>query len=173
MKSVMENQENLTIRQTVVDSLIVENSKIIGLRTSLDEHISVKAVVIATGTFLNGLIHIGLKNFPAGRMGDHPSLSLARWFKDQGFRVGRMKTGTVPRLDAKTIDYSALESQHSDQPPAFFSFRNNGGYRLKQRPCHITYTNEETHELIRGSIDQSPLFAGIIEGVGARYCPSI
>lgn len=173
MKSVMESQENLTIRQTVVDSLIEKNGRIVGLRTSLDEEIMARAVVVATGTFLGGLIHVGLKNFPAGRMGCIPSLSLSRWYKKSGFSVGRMKTGTVPRLDAATIDYSQLEPQYSDQPPAFFSFGNHGDYRLEQRPCHITYTNEHTHEIIRGSIDKSPLFAGIIEGIGARYCPSI
>ena len=173
MKKILENQENLTIRQTTVDSLIVKNNRIIGLRTSLDEEVGVKAVVVATGTFLNGLIHVGLKNFPAGRMGDTPSLSLATWFREQGFAVGRMKTGTVPRLDANTIDYSELEPQHSDQPPAFFSFTNKGEYRQPQFPCHITYTNENTHQIIRDSIDQSPMYAGIIEGVGARYCPSI
>ena len=173
MKKILENQENLTIRQTTVDSLIVENGRITGLRTSLDEEIETAAVVVATGTFLNGLIHIGLKNFPAGRMGDSPSLSLASWFRNQGFSVGRMKTGTVPRLDANTIDYNQLEPQYSDQPPSFFSFDSSGAYRLPQFPCHITYTNEKTHEIIRQSIDQSPMYAGIIEGVGARYCPSI
>lgn len=173
MKRILENQENLTIRQTTVDSLVIKNGRIAGLRTSLDEEIQVKAVVVATGTFLNGLIHVGLKNFPAGRMGDSPSLRLATWFRDQGFQVGRMKTGTVPRLDANTIDYSELEPQYSDQPPAFFSFTNRGSYRQPQFPCHITYTNEQTHEIIRNSIDQSPLYAGKIEGVGARYCPSI
>lgn len=173
MKKILEHQENLTIRQTTVDSLIVKNNRITGLRTSLDEEVGVKAVVVATGTFLNGLIHVGLKNFPAGRMGDTPSLSLATWFREQGFAVGRMKTGTVPRLDANTIDYSELEPQHSDQPPAFFSFTNKGDYRQPQFPCHITYTNENTHQIIRDSIDQSPMYAGIIEGVGARYCPSI
>ncbi|MBE0582503.1 MAG: tRNA uridine-5-carboxymethylaminomethyl(34) synthesis enzyme MnmG, partial [Desulfofustis sp.] len=135
--------------------------------------VRVKAVVVATGTFLNGLIHIGLKHFPAGCMGDNPSISLAQWYKAQGFMVGRMKTGTVPRLDANSIDYSQLEAQHSDDPPAFFSFASSGAYRQPQSPCHITYTNEKTHAIIRGSIDQSPLYAGIIEGVGARYCPSI
>jgi len=173
MKKILENQENLTIRQATVDSLRVEDGRITGLRTSLDEDIDVRAVVVATGTFLNGLTHVGLKNFPAGRMGDPPSVSLAGWFKEHGFTVGRMKTGTVPRLDANTIDYSRLEPQYSDQPPAFFSFANEGAYRQPQFPCHITYTNEKTHEIIRGAIAQSPLFAGIIEGVGARYCPSI
>ncbi len=173
LKQVLERQENLSIRQTVVDRLIVENGRITGLVTSLEERLRVKAVVVATGTFLNGLIHVGLKHFPAGRMGDNPSISLARWFREQGFRVGRMKTGTVPRLDATTIDYSELEAQYSDHPPAFFSFASRGDYRQPQLPCHITYTNEQTHEIIRGSIDQSPMFTGIIEGVGARYCPSI
>jgi tRNA uridine 5-carboxymethylaminomethyl modification enzyme len=173
LKKILENQENLTIRQTTVDSLIVNNGRICGLKTSLDEEIEATAVVVATGTFLNGLVHIGLKNFPAGRMGDSPSLSLASWFREQGFAVGRMKTGTVPRLDANSIDYSELEPQFSDQPPAFFSFANSGDYRLPQFPCHITYTNERTHAIIRASIDQSPMYAGIIEGVGARYCPSI
>jgi len=173
MKHIMENLENLTIRQTVVDSLMVDQGKIVGLKTSLDEIICAKAVIVATGTFLNGLIHIGLKNFPAGRMGDTPSRSLAEWFKDYGFNVGRMKTGTVPRIDANTIDYSELEPQYSDEPPSFFSFSSKGSYRLKQFPCHITYTNEKTHEVIRKSIDQSPMYAGIIEGVGARYCPSV
>ena len=173
MKSVMESQENLEIRQTVVDSFMTENGRICGIRTSLDEEIRVKAVVVATGTFLNGLIHIGMKNFPAGRMGDTPSTSLASWFKESGFTTGRMKTGTVPRVDARSIDFSELEEQHSDQPPAHFSFSSKGEYVLPQRPCHITYTNEKTHEAIRGGIDQSPMYAGIIEGIGARYCPSI
>lgn len=173
MKNILENQENLTIRQAVVDSIIVENGRVTGIKTSLDEIIEVKTVIVATGTFLNGLIHIGLKNFPAGRMGDSPSLSLADWFKEQGFRVGRMKTGTVPRIDANSINYDDLEPQFSDDPPTFFAYANKGSYRLPQRPCYITYTNEQTHSIIRKSIDQSPLYAGIIEGVGARYCPSI
>ncbi len=173
MKSVIENQENLTVSQTVVDSLIVEDGKICGLRTSLDEKIEVKAVIVATGTFLNGLVHIGMKNFPAGRLGDAPSTQLGQWFKDNGFSVGRMKTGTVPRLDARTIDYSQLEVQHSDSPPGHFSYSSEGDYTLPQLPCHITYTNEKTHAAIRQDIDQSPMYSGVIEGVGARYCPSI
>ncbi len=173
MKSVMEAQENLEIKQAEVDSLIMEDNRICGLRTTLDEEIAVKAVVVATGTFLNGLTHIGLKNFPAGRMGDPPSANLSTWFKEIGFSMGRMKTGTVPRIDARSIDYSELEEQHSDQPPAFFSFSSKGDYTLPQRPCHITYTNEETHAAIRAGIDKSPMYAGIIEGIGARYCPSI
>ncbi|SHO46124.1 tRNA uridine-5-carboxymethylaminomethyl(34) synthesis enzyme MnmG [Desulfopila aestuarii] len=173
MKTVLEHQENLTISQTVVDSLLVKDGRVCGIRTSLDEEIHAGAVVVATGTFLNGLVHIGLKNFPAGRLGDAPSTKLALWFKEAGFNVGRMKTGTVPRIDANTIDYSELEAQHSDDPPAHFSFSSSGRYTLPQLPCHITYTNEHTHAIIRQGIDQSPLYAGIIEGIGARYCPSI
>ena len=173
MKKTLENQANLEIRQTVVDEILTEDGRVTGIRTSLDEVIHTSAVVVATGTFLNGLIHIGLKQFPAGRMGDAPSTRLARWFFKQGFAVGRMKTGTVPRLDGTTIDYSRLEAQYSDDPPMLFSFSSSGPPPLAQHPCHITYTNEQTHEVIRSAIDQSPMYAGIIEGIGARYCPSI
>lgn len=173
MKNILENQPNLEIRQTVVDEIVVKNDRVTGIRTSLDEEIATKAVVVCTGTFLNGLIHVGLKNFQAGRMGDSPSTQLARWYKDNGFAVGRMKTGTVPRLDGNTIDYSELEPQHTDDPPSMFSFSSDRKTVLPQRPCYITYTNETTHEIIRKGIDQSPMYAGIIEGIGARYCPSI
>ncbi len=173
MKTVLENQENLEIRQTVVDEILVTNGGVSGIRTSLDENITVRAVVVATGTFLNGLIHIGLKNFPAGRMGDAPSTRLAQWYRENSFAVGRMKTGTVPRLDGNTIDYSRLDPQYSDDPPSMFSFSSNKTAKLAQRPCYITYTNEKTHAVIRRAIDQSPMYAGIIKGVGARYCPSI
>ncbi|MCI5182755.1 MAG: tRNA uridine-5-carboxymethylaminomethyl(34) synthesis enzyme MnmG [Candidatus Electrothrix sp. AW1] len=175
MKTALEQQKNLEIRQTVVDEILTEQEQVTGIRTSLDEVIRVRTVVVATGTFLNGLIHIGRKNFPAGRMGDAVSTSLAQWYEQRGFDVGRMKTGTVPRLDGKTIDYSSLEPQYSDDPPALFSFANAQKKRpdLPQLPCYITYTNEQTHAIIRASIDQSPMYSGIIEGIGARYCPSI
>lgn len=173
MKTVLENQQGLEIRQTVVDEILVKDGRITGIRTSLDETITVRAVVVATGTFLNGLIHIGMKNFPAGRMGDTPSTRLAQWFKNTGFAVGRMKTGTVPRIDGNSIDYASLEPQYSDDPPNLFSFSSTGPPRLAQRPCHITYTNEQTHDIIRKAINQSPMYAGIIKGIGARYCPSI
>ena len=173
MKSIVENQENLTVKQTVVDGLLVENDRIYGVRTSLDEEIRTKTVVVATGTFLNGLVHIGLKNFPAGRLGDSPAIRLSNWFKENGFAVGRMKTGTVPRLASHSIDYSGLEIQHSDYPEAHFSYSSKGRYTLPQLPCHITYTNERTHEVIRQGIDKSPMYTGIIKGIGARYCPSI
>jgi len=173
MKSVLENQQNLDIRQAFADRLVVENGRITGVITSLEETLSCRAVVIVTGTFLNGLIHIGLKSFPAGRQGDAPSISLASNLRELGFRMGRMKTGTTPRLDGTTINYDGLEPQHSDDPPNFFSYSTSGAPALPQRPCHITYTNEKTHEIIRGGTDRSPMYTGIIEGVGARYCPSI
>jgi tRNA uridine 5-carboxymethylaminomethyl modification enzyme len=173
MKSVLENQGNLDIRQAFADKLLVENGRITGLITSLEETLTCRAVVIATGTFLNGLIHIGLKSFPAGRQGDAPSVSLAGNLRELGLQMGRMKTGTTPRLDGTTINYEGLEEQHSDDPPNFFSYTTSGIPALPQRPCHITYTNEQTHAIIRAGTDRSPMYTGIIEGVGARYCPSI
>jgi len=172
MKSVLENQVNLDIKQAMADSLIVENGAVRGLETSVGERIGGKAIILTTGTFLNGLIHIGLKQFAAGRMGDPPSQRLSRCLKAMGFTIGRLKTGTTPRLDGKTIDFSKLEAQHGDDPPHLFSFRSKRAIQ-KQAPCYITYTNERTHEVIRQGLDRSPLFTGIIEGVGARYCPSI
>lgn len=178
LKSILEQQKNLDIKQRVIDRLLVENGRIIGAVTSLDETLTLRAVVVATGTFLNGLIHIGLKNFPAGRLGDPPSTKLATWFRQTGFALGRMKTGTPPRLDGRTIDFSELEPQYGDDPPHYFSFANADRKTpskpvLQQLPCYVTYTNSTTHNIIRGSIDRSPMYAGIIEGVGARYCPSI
>ena len=174
MKEVVENQANLRIRQAMADRLLVKNGEVYGIVTSLEEEITARAVVIATGTFLNGLIHIGLKNFPAGRLGDAPSLLLPLHLKELGFAMGRMKTGTTPRLDGNTIDYRDLEPQYSDEPANLFSFSNRGQKPLlPQRPCHITYTSPETHAIIRSGTDRSPLYSGIIEGVGARYCPSV
>jgi len=173
MKEVMEHQANLEIRQAVADRFLIENDRVVGVISSLDEEFRAKAVVVATGTFLNGLIHIGLKSFPAGRMGDAPSRSLAGDLKRLGFNMGRLKTGTTPRLDGTSIDYSELESQNSDQPLPLFSLTGGEGVRLPQLPCYLTYTNERTHEIIRAGCDRSPMFTGIIEGIGARYCPSI
>jgi tRNA uridine 5-carboxymethylaminomethyl modification enzyme len=172
MKTLLENLQGLDIRQDVADSLLVEDGRIQGVVTSLEESLLCDAVVIVAGTFLNGLIHIGLKSFPSGRMGDVPSVKLAENLKDLGFRMGRMKTGTTPRLDGTTINYEGLEIQETDDPPALFSFSSSRP-KLPQRPCFITYTNEQTHEIIRGGTDRSPMYTGIIEGVGARYCPSI
>lgn len=174
MKGVVENQPNLDIRQDVADRLLISNGRLEGVITSLDEVLNCRALIMATGTFLNGLIHIGMKSFPAGRMGDVPSLSLAESLASCGFKMGRMKTGTTPRLDSTTIDYSELEAQFTDERPSLFSFAGSGKPPvLDQRPCYITYTNEKTHEIIRAGTDRSPMYAGIIEGVGARYCPSI
>jgi tRNA uridine 5-carboxymethylaminomethyl modification enzyme len=173
MKSVMEAQDNLDIRQDVVASLLVADGVVQGVRTSLDEEVRATTVIIVTGTFLNGLIHVGMKNFSGGRMGDAPSRSLPGHLKELGFRMGRMKTGTTPRLDAGSIDFSELDAQHSDDPPTLFSFMSKGAPPLPQRPCYITYTNDRTHEIIRGGTDRSPMYTGIIKGIGARYCPSI
>ncbi len=173
MKSIMENQQNLDIKQSVADRLLIEDGRICGVVTSLEETLYCRAVVIVTGTFLNGLIHIGLKSFPAGRQGDVPSISLAENLRQLGFSMGRMKTGTTPRLDGTTINYDELEAQYSDDPPNLFSFSSSGPPKLPQRPCYITHTNEKSHEIIRSGTDRSPMYAGIIEGVGARYCPSI
>lgn len=174
MKRVLENQPHLALRQAEVTEILVERGRVTGIRTALDEEVAVRAVVVATGTFLNGLVHVGLKHFGAGRLGDFPATRLADWFKAQGFVMGRLKTGTVPRLDSNSIDYSGLSVQHGDDPVHFFSFATPPGPpALPQRPCFMTYTNEAAHDIIRASIDQSPLYAGIIRGTGARYCPSV
>ncbi|MFH1675043.1 MAG: tRNA uridine-5-carboxymethylaminomethyl(34) synthesis enzyme MnmG [Pseudomonadota bacterium] len=172
MKQVLENQDNLDIKQGVVDELIVEDGAVKGVVTSIGEHYPGRTVILTTGTFLQGLIHIGLKNFSAGRMGDPPSIKLSENLKKLGFRMGRFKTGTTPRLDGRTIDFSKLTPQYGDEPPIPFSF-DTESISQKQVPCYITYTNEQTHEIIRSGLERSPLFAGVIEGVGARYCPSI
>ena len=174
LKTVLEEQRNLEIRQATADQLLIEQGRVCGVATSLGEKLYAEAVIITTGTFLNGLIHIGLKQFPAGRMGDPPSLSLPRHLKELGLNLGRLKTGTTPRLDGGSIDFAGLEAQPGDDPPQLFSFANAGqAPELPQLPCHITYTTAATHEIIRAGCDRSPMFTGIIQGVGARYCPSI
>ena len=172
MKQVLERQENLDIKQRVVDALIVEDGAAKGIITSIQERFYGKTVILTTGTFLKGLIHIGLKNFPAGRMGDPPSNKLSDHLRDLGLRIGRLKTGTTPRLDGRTVDFSRLTPQYGDEPPVPFSFETKS-ITQKQVPCFITYTNKKTHELIKTGLDRSPLFTGVIKGVGARYCPSI
>jgi len=174
MKRVLELAPNLYIKQALVTRFLVKDKRIIGVETKVKEQFGAKAVVLAPGTFLHGLIHIGLENFPAGRMGDPPSNRLAEHLKELGFELGRFKTGTCPRLDARTIDYSKLEIQWGDLPPPLFSFKNKGKLpKLPQVPCFITYTTEKTHEIIRSALDRSPLFTGKIKGRGVRYCPSI
>ncbi len=172
MKGVVESQPNLELRQAMVDRLLIKEGRIEGIETHIHERFLSKTVILTTGTFLRGLIHIGLDHFPAGRMGDPPSNQLSEQLKDLGFEVGRLKTGTTPRLNGRTIDYTGLEVQPGDEKPRPFSFTTTR-LPLPQVPCHITYTNSRTHAFIREGLDRSPLYSGIIKGTGARYCPSI
>ena len=172
MKKVLEDQENLSLRQGIVEQLLVENNTVIGVETQWGEKFFGKTIIITTGTFLRGLIHVGMEHFEAGRMGDFPSVGLSLCLKELGFEIGRLKTGTCPRLDGRTIDFSKLEPQHSDDPPQPFSFLTEAVHN-KLVPCWLTYTNEKTHDAIRSGFDRSPLYTGKIEGTGVRYCPSI
>ena len=172
MKSILELQPNLDIRQAMVDRFLVKNRRVYGVETQIHEKFLSKTVILTTGTFMRGLIHIGLDHFPAGRMGDPPSVRLPEQLMEIGFELKRLKTGTTPRLNGRTIDYHGLIVQPGDERPKPFSFSTTK-IPLPQVPCHITYTNKKTHEAIREGIDRSPLFSGVIKGVGARYCPSI
>ncbi|HOH27014.1 MAG TPA: tRNA uridine-5-carboxymethylaminomethyl(34) synthesis enzyme MnmG [Syntrophorhabdus sp.] len=172
MKKRLEEQDNLRIRQGTVEKLLVDRGEVEGVVTTWGERFLSKTVIMTTGTFLGGLIHVGLEHFQAGRMGDLASLGLSTCLKDLGFDLGRLKTGTCPRLDGRTIDFSKLEPQVSDNPPQPFSFMTESiSGRLV--PCYITYTNEATHEIIRSGLERSPLYTGKIKGTGVRYCPSI
>ncbi len=166
------NQPNLYVREAMVEELLVDKNQIQGVRTLIGEEIKSRAVLLTTGTFLRGLLHIGLKNYPGGRFGDPASQGLSGSLRKLGIELGRLKTGTVPRLRKDSIDFEKLEVQPGDDPPKPFSF-HSPGIRLPQLPCHITYTNEKTHDCIRKGFDRSPLFQGVIKGTGARYCPSI
>ena len=172
MRSTCEKNPNLDLLQDTVASLLLENQSVVGVKTTLDQELRAKSVVVTTGTFLNGLIHIGDKRVTAGRSGEPASIELAAALREYGFVVGRMKTGTTPRLDARSIDFSKLESQESDPDFVPFSMRTQ---KITQKlvPCYITYTNERTHEVIRNHMHLSPLYSGIITGIGPRYCPSI
>jgi tRNA uridine 5-carboxymethylaminomethyl modification enzyme len=172
MKRAVENQENLTIEEAAVEEILIDENQVIGVKTDSDETIQTKALILAPGTFMNGLIHIGLTHFSAGRMGDPPSIGLSESLKRLGFRMGRLKTGTTPRLDCNTIDFSQLTPQYGDEPPIPFSFSTEK-IDIEQVPCYMTYTNPTTHEIIRSGLDRSPLYCGIIKGIGPRYCPSI
>lgn len=172
MKWVLENTEGLDIKQAFADSLEIQNGEVCGVLSSIGILFPAKTVILTTGTFLNGLIHMGENNFGAGRAGDMPAIKLSGSLSELGFEVGRLKTGTCPRLDAKTIDFSQLEAQPGDDPPKKFSFSNNR-VELPQLPCHLTYTNIRTHEIIRSGIHRSPMYSGKIKGTGPRYCPSI
>ncbi|GKV91546.1 tRNA uridine-5-carboxymethylaminomethyl(34) synthesis enzyme MnmG [Pectobacterium carotovorum] len=173
VRTALENQPNLMIFQQAVDDLIVENDRVVGAVTQMGLKFRAKAVVLTVGTFLDGKIHIGLDNYSGGRAGDPPSIPLARRLRELPLRVNRLKTGTPPRIDARTIDFSVLAQQHGDNPMPVFSFLGNASQHPAQMPCYITHTNEKTHDVIRNNLDRSPMYAGIIEGIGPRYCPSI
>jgi len=173
VRALLENQNGLTIFQQSVDDLIVEGDRIAGVVTAMGIEFRARAVVLTTGTFLGGRIHIGLSNYQGGRAGDPPSNALAARLRELPFRVGRLKTGTPPRLDGRTIDYSTLPAQPGDEPTPVFSFMGSRAEHPRQVACHITYTNERTHEIIRAGLDRSPMYTGVIEGVGPRYCPSV
>lgn len=169
----LENTPNLTLFQQAVDDLIVDNQRVTGVVTQMGLKFSAPAVVLTVGTFLGGRIHIGLENYQGGRAGDPPANALSRRLRELPFNVDRLKTGTPPRIDSKTIDFSVLEAQPGDEPVPVFSFMGKAAQHPQQVACHITYTNELTHDIIRGGLDRSPMYSGVIEGVGPRYCPSI
>ena len=172
MKRVMESCPGLTLRQGSVERLVVEDGNVKAVETQIGETFFGRRVILTTGTFLNGLVHVGDRNYSAGRAGDFAVQGLSRSLVDLGFRIGRLKTGTCPRLDGRSIDYSKLQVQHGDESPIPFSFSND---RVTQRqvPCHITYTNSKTHDIIRAAIHRSPIYSGTIKSRGPRYCPSI
>ena len=173
VRQVLENQPNLKIFQQSCDDLIVENDTVVGIETQMGLKFKAKSVVLTVGTFLGGKIHIGLENHSGGRAGDPPSIALANRLRELPFRVDRLKTGTPPRIDARTIDFSVMQEQPGDTPTPYFSFISEKGSHPQQIPCFITYTNEKTHDVIRGGLDRSPMYSGVIEGIGPRYCPSI
>jgi tRNA uridine 5-carboxymethylaminomethyl modification enzyme len=172
MKKVVEDQENLSMKQATVEEILIEEDRTVGVKTDLGEEIPTKTLILSPGTFLNGLVHIGLTHFPSGRVGDPPSIGLSESLKKLGFRVGRLKTGTTPRLDGHTIHFDKLTPQQGDENPVPFSF-STPKIETEQVPCYLTYTNERTHEIIKSGLDRSPLYCGIIKGIGPRYCPSI
>lgn len=173
VRFALENQPNLALFQQTVSSLIIQDDTVIGVNTAMGLSFIAKAVVLTTGTFLAGKIHIGLENYSGGRAGDPASIDLASQLRELPFNVERLKTGTPPRIDGRTIDFSRLEKQPGDDPTPVFSFIGNREQHPKQICCYITRTNAQTHEIIRSSLDRSPLYSGIIEGIGPRYCPSI
>ncbi|MGH7925057.1 MAG: tRNA uridine-5-carboxymethylaminomethyl(34) synthesis enzyme MnmG [Candidatus Binatus sp.] len=177
-KRVLERTANLQVRQASVERLSVEDGgqgrppHCRGVESQIGEVFEAPTVILTTGTFLKGLVHIGMKNYSAGRAGDFAAMGLSEHLAQLGFRIGRLKTGTCPRLDARTIDYSTLEIQPGDEPPPPFSFRT-ARIAQEQIPCHLTFTNGRTHEIIRGGIDRSPMYSGVIQSKGPRYCPSV
>jgi tRNA uridine 5-carboxymethylaminomethyl modification enzyme len=173
IRHMLENQPNLSIFQQACDDLIVEQDRVTGVVTQMGLKFHAKAVVLTVGTFLGGQIHIGLQSHSGGRAGDPPSIALAKRLRELPFRVDRLKTGTPPRIDARTIDFSQMQAQPGDNPTPVFSFMGKHSDQPTQIPCFITYTNEQTHDVIRNNLDRSPMYTGVIEGIGPRYCPSI
>lgn len=173
IRTALENQPNLSIFQQAVDDLIIENDQVTGVITQMGLKFRTRTVVLTVGTFLGGLIHIGESQHSGGRAGDPPSLSLARRLRELPLRVNRLKTGTPPRIDTRSIDYSELQEQPGDEPTPVFSFSGSIADHPQQVSCHITHTNSRTHEIIHGGLDRSPMYSGVIEGIGPRYCPSI
>ncbi|AMG30601.1 tRNA uridine-5-carboxymethylaminomethyl(34) synthesis enzyme MnmG [Grimontia hollisae] len=173
VREALENQPNLMLFQQAVNDLIVEQDQVTGVVTEMGLKFRARAVVLTVGTFLGGKIHIGLENYAGGRAGDPPSIALADRLRELPFRVDRLKTGTPPRIDARTVDFSVMQTQHGDDPCPVFSFMGKVSDHPRQVPCYITYTNEQTHDVIRKNLDRSPMYAGVIEGIGPRYCPSI
>ena len=173
VRQMLENYPNLKIFQQACDDLIMDGDRVAGVVTQSGIRISGKTVVLTVGTFLNGLIHIGMENYKGGRAGDPPSLALAQRLRELPLRIDRLKTGTPPRIDARSVDFSVMQEQHGDDPRPVFSFIGNASQHPRQVPCYVTHTNERTHEVIRNNLDRSPMYAGVIEGIGPRYCPSI
>jgi tRNA uridine 5-carboxymethylaminomethyl modification enzyme len=172
MRRTLEAQEGLDLKQATIERILVEDNRVVGVKDRIGVEYGAGAVIVTTGTFLKGLMHIGLEHYEAGRAGEFPSVGLSESLAALGFRMGRMKTGTPPRLDARSIDFSRMEAQHGDDPPEPFSYQTEE-ITNPQLPCYMTYTNERTHEIIKGGLDRSPLYEGLIKGVGPRYCPSI
>ena len=173
VRHMLENQPNLWIFQQAADDLIVENDQVRGVVTQMGLKFYASSVVLTAGTFLGGLIHIGLQNHSGGRAGDPPSIALSKRLRELPLRVDRLKTGTPPRIDARTVNFDGLEKQWGDEPRPVMSVRGNRAMHPEQMCCWITHTNEKTHEIIRGGLDRSPMYSGVIEGIGPRYCPSI
>jgi tRNA uridine 5-carboxymethylaminomethyl modification enzyme len=169
----LENQPNLWLFQQAVDDIILEGERVVGVVTQIGLRFKAKSVVLTAGTFLGGLVHVGMQNYSAGRAGDPPSISLAARLRELNLPAGRLKTGTPPRIDGRTIDYSVMTIQPGDNPVPVFSFLGNAAQHPTQLPCWIAHTNERTHEIIRSGLDRSPMYTGVIEGVGPRYCPSV
>ena len=174
MRDVVMHTDNLEVKQEIVTGLVIEDFQVKGIETQLGDQYLAPKVIITAGTFLDGTIHIGDKQQKAGRQGEFASIELAHYLRDLGLTIGRLKTGTCARIDGKSIDFSVMEVQDGDMPPIPFSFRTDrSSFNPKQLPCHVAYTNEETHTIIENNFDRAPLFSGQIEGVGPRYCPSI